>query len=58
MIRIQHGRSILDVFICVDRYHPDEVVRKGSCSLADKGVTSGNCMIFYDYKPVMGALLA
>ena len=57
LIRDHHGRAVLDVSLCLHRYHADEVLRDLSVTLAEKGVESGSCVVYYDFSPVTAALL-
>jgi len=52
----RHGGSISDLSVCVNRYHPEEIV-DGSKTLDQCGVFGGECIIYYDFVPRAGALL-
>ncbi|CAD7955189.1 unnamed protein product [Amoebophrya sp. A25] len=52
----RHGGSIDKLSICVNRFHPEEIV-SADASLEECGVTGGECIIYYDFVPVSGALL-
>jgi len=52
-----HGGSICDPVICVNRFHPEEI-RSQAETLEDCGVTEGNCVVYYDYVAQAGAVLA
>jgi hypothetical protein len=48
MIFKQHGKSIDNIRMCINRYHPDEIVEKSEKLLKDIGVKTG-CIIYYDF---------
>lgn len=52
----RHGGSIQDLSICVNRFHPEEIV-SSEATLEQCGVTGGECIIYYDFVPYSGALL-
>merc|ERR1719421_2210739 len=52
----RHGGSIKDLSICVNRFHPEEIV-SSEASLEECGVVGGECIVYYDFVPVSGALL-
>eukprot|EP00397_Hematodinium_sp_SG-2012_P033001 GEMP01035199.1.p1 GENE.GEMP01035199.1~~GEMP01035199.1.p1 ORF type:complete len:125 (+),score=28.98 GEMP01035199.1:50-424(+) len=53
----RHGGSIRELSVCVNRFHPEEIVSPEN-TLEDCGVISGDCIIYYDFVPTAGALLA
>jgi hypothetical protein len=53
----RHGGSIRELSVCVNRFHPEEIVSP-DMSLEDCGVQSGDCIVYYDFVPTSGALLA
>ena len=52
----RHGGSIQNLSICVNRFHPEEIV-SSEATLEDCGVVGGECIIYYDFVPVSAALL-
>ena len=52
----RHGGSVQDLSICVNRFHPEEIV-SSEASLDECGVSGGECIIYYDFVPLSGALL-
>ncbi|CEL93294.1 unnamed protein product [Vitrella brassicaformis CCMP3155] len=54
----RHGGSIRadELSICVNRFHPEEVVSSEK-TLADCGVVGGEALIYYDFMPQSGPLL-
>merc|ERR1712029_734865 len=44
----QHGGSIGDLSVCVNRFHPEEIVSREK-TLEECGVTGGDCVIYYDF---------
>jgi len=52
----RHGGSIRELSVCVNRFHPEEIVSAEN-SLEDCGVVHGDCIIYYDFVPTSGALL-
>merc|ERR1719198_1660941 len=56
LIAERHGGSIRELSVCVNRFHPEEIVSPDS-SLEDCGVVSGDCIIYYDFVPTSGALI-
>eukprot|EP00401_Gymnodinium_catenatum_P082251 CAMPEP_0117522996 /NCGR_PEP_ID=MMETSP0784-20121206/34496_1 /TAXON_ID=39447 /ORGANISM="" /LENGTH=123 /DNA_ID=CAMNT_0005319087 /DNA_START=64 /DNA_END=435 /DNA_ORIENTATION=- len=52
----QHGGSISDLSVCVNRFHPEEIVHQDK-TLESCGVYGGECIIYYDFVPRAGALL-
>ncbi|CAJ1359740.1 unnamed protein product [Effrenium voratum] len=53
----RHGGSISDLSVCVNRFHPEEIVGRDK-TLEQCGVFGGECLIYYDFVPRAGALLA
>jgi len=53
----RHGGSIRELSVCVNRFHPEEIVSPDN-TLEDCGVTQGDCIIYYDFVPTAGPLLA
>ncbi len=53
----RHGGSIKDLSICVNRFHPEEILSPER-KLEDVGIISGDCVIFYDFVPISAPLLA
>merc|ERR550539_1265594 len=52
----RHGGSISDLSVCVNRFHPEEIVGRDK-TLEQCGVFGGECIIYYDFIPWAGALL-
>ncbi|EER18784.1 conserved hypothetical protein [Perkinsus marinus ATCC 50983] len=52
----RHGGSIREVSVCVNRFHPEEIIRPDE-TLEDCGITGGECVVYYDFVPLTGALL-
>lgn len=52
-----HGGSIQDPVICVNRFHPEEVRDYGE-TLEECGIVDGSCNVYYDYVAQSGAVLA
>jgi len=52
----RHGGSISDLSVCVNRFHPEEIVARDK-TLEQCGVFGGDCIIYYDFVPRAGALL-
>eukprot|EP00933_Yihiella_yeosuensis_P084955 TRINITY_DN99717_c0_g1_i1.p1 TRINITY_DN99717_c0_g1~~TRINITY_DN99717_c0_g1_i1.p1 ORF type:complete len:125 (+),score=21.28 TRINITY_DN99717_c0_g1_i1:144-518(+) len=52
----RHGGSISDLSVCVNRFHPEEIVGRDK-TLEQCGVFGGECVIYYDFVPRAGALL-
>eukprot|EP00427_Karlodinium_veneficum_P015326 CAMPEP_0169128878 /NCGR_PEP_ID=MMETSP1015-20121227/36818_1 /TAXON_ID=342587 /ORGANISM="Karlodinium micrum, Strain CCMP2283" /LENGTH=124 /DNA_ID=CAMNT_0009192841 /DNA_START=75 /DNA_END=449 /DNA_ORIENTATION=- len=52
----QHGGSISNLSVCVNRFHPEEIVPRDK-TLEQCGVFGGECIIYYDFIPIAGALL-
>jgi hypothetical protein len=52
----RHGGSIKDLSICVNRFHPEEILAPEK-RLEEFGVTD-DCVIYYDFVPIGGPLLA
>uniref|UniRef100_A0A0G4HHX7 Ubiquitin-like domain-containing protein n=1 Tax=Chromera velia CCMP2878 TaxID=1169474 RepID=A0A0G4HHX7_9ALVE len=52
----RHGGSIRDLMICINKWHPDEVVDTEK-TLEDYGITGGECFVYYEFVPISGALL-
>mmetsp|Transcript_96421 Transcript_96421/g.277668 ORF Transcript_96421/g.277668 Transcript_96421/m.277668 type:complete len:124 (-) Transcript_96421:218-589(-) len=53
----RHGGSISDLSVCVNRFHPEEVIVGRDKTLEQCGVFGGECIIYYDFVPRAGALL-
>merc|ERR1719486_1626214 len=54
----RHGGSIRELSVCVNRFHPEEIVSP-DMALKDCGVGAGqDCIVYYDFVPTSGALLA
>jgi len=54
----RHGGSIRELSVCVNRFHPEEIVSP-DMELKDCGVGDGqDCIVYYDFVPTSGALLA
>lgn len=51
-----HGGSIKDPTICINRFHPEEV-RSLESTLEECGVRRGRCVVYYDYVAAGGELL-
>merc|ERR1719201_2747833 len=51
----RHGGSISDLSVCVNRFHPEEIVHRDK-TLELCGVYGGECIIYYDFVPRAGAL--
>merc|ERR1719240_1814842 len=52
----RHGGSISNLSVCVNRFHPEEIVPRDK-TLEQCGVFGGECIIYYDFIPIAGALL-
>ena len=52
----RHGGSISNLSVCVNRFHPEEIVTRDK-TLEQCGVFGGDCIIYYDFVPIAGALL-
>merc|ERR1719473_2014776 len=52
----RHGGSVSDLSVCVNRFHPEEIVHRDK-TLESCGVFGGECIIYYDFLPTAGALL-
>jgi len=52
----RHGGSISNLSVCVNRFHPEEIVHRDR-TLESCGVFGGECIIYYDFLPTAGALL-
>jgi hypothetical protein len=52
----RHGGSISNLSVCVNRFHPEEIVPRDR-TLEQCGVFGGECIIYYDFIPIAGALL-
>mmetsp|Transcript_56323 Transcript_56323/g.132005 ORF Transcript_56323/g.132005 Transcript_56323/m.132005 type:complete len:126 (-) Transcript_56323:35-412(-) len=52
----RHGGSISNLSVCVNRFHPEEIVSRDK-TLEQCGVFGGDCIIYYDFLPIAGALL-
>mmetsp|Transcript_97200 Transcript_97200/g.168528 ORF Transcript_97200/g.168528 Transcript_97200/m.168528 type:complete len:123 (-) Transcript_97200:119-487(-) len=52
----RHGGSISNLSVCVNRFHPEEIVSRDK-TLEQCGVFGGDCIIYYDFIPIAGALL-
>mmetsp|Transcript_87987 Transcript_87987/g.275551 ORF Transcript_87987/g.275551 Transcript_87987/m.275551 type:complete len:121 (-) Transcript_87987:25-387(-) len=52
----RHGGSISDLSVCVNRFHPEEIVSRDK-TLEQCGVFGGECIVYYDFVPRSGALL-
>eukprot|EP00439_Symbiodinium_sp_Y106_P083960 s465_g24.t1 len=50
----RHGGSISDLSVCVNRFHPEEVVGRDK-TLEQCGVFGGECLIYYDFSARAGA---
>mmetsp|Transcript_4545 Transcript_4545/g.10794 ORF Transcript_4545/g.10794 Transcript_4545/m.10794 type:complete len:127 (+) Transcript_4545:160-540(+) len=53
----RHGGSISDLSVCVNRFHPEEVISGTDKTLEQCGVFGGECIVYYDFEPRAGALL-
>jgi hypothetical protein len=53
----RHGGSVKELSICVNRFHPEEILAPEK-RLEDVGIVSGDCVIFYDFVPITSSLLA
>ena len=53
----RHGGSIKELSICVNRFHPEEILAPHK-TLEDCGVAVGDCVIYYDFVPIGGPLLS
>mmetsp|Transcript_5032 Transcript_5032/g.12300 ORF Transcript_5032/g.12300 Transcript_5032/m.12300 type:complete len:124 (+) Transcript_5032:83-454(+) len=53
----RHDGSISDLSVCVNRFHPEEVITGRDKTLEQCGVFGGECIIYYDFVPRAGALL-
>ncbi|KAF4653703.1 hypothetical protein FOL47_010337 [Perkinsus chesapeaki] len=52
----RHGGSIRELSVCINRFHPEEIVKPDE-TLEDCGVIGGECVVYYDFVPLTGALL-
>ncbi|KAF4720604.1 hypothetical protein FOZ62_017283, partial [Perkinsus olseni] len=44
----RHGGSIRELSVCINRFHPEEIVRPDE-TLEDCGVIGGECVVYYDF---------
>ena len=52
----RHGGSLKELSICVNRFHPEEILAPEK-RLEDCGVVDGQCVVYYDFVPIGGPLL-
>ena len=52
----RHGRTLTKIDMCVNRFHPEDLVNQ-EITLAEAGVTGGECLICYDFVPTTAPLL-
>eukprot|EP00744_Colponema_vietnamica_P007100 GILI01010246.1.p2 GENE.GILI01010246.1~~GILI01010246.1.p2 ORF type:complete len:134 (+),score=35.87 GILI01010246.1:42-443(+) len=57
IIAENHGGSIDSLSICLHRYHKDNKITDLSQSFKDFGIFEGDCMVYYDFEPVVHPLL-
>ncbi|PHJ21922.1 hypothetical protein CSUI_004225 [Cystoisospora suis] len=53
----RHGGSIVEVYMCLNQFQKDECVDTSKL-LKDYGITTGQCLICYDFEPFSGPLLS
>ena len=56
LIKRKHGNAVRRVNVCVNRFHPDEVADP-RLSLKELGVSSGECLVYYDFVPITDPLI-
>ena len=52
----RHDGALREVKVCVNRFHPDEVL-EAKHTLESVGVTEGECLIYYDIIPITDPLI-
>ena len=56
LVRKHHHQAVRQVSLCLNRYHPDEILQP-KMTLEQLGITSGECVIFYDFVPIVEPLI-
>ena len=56
LVRKHHHQAVRHVKLCLNRYHPDEILEP-KMTLEQLGITTGECVIFYDFVPIVEPLI-